>query len=43
VVIAGWPEDIRGRPEEKLISRLLAKPVHPSILIRTVEELSGAA
>jgi len=43
VVIAGWPEDIRGRPEEKLISRLLVKPVQPSVLIRAVAELSGAA
>ena len=43
VVIAGWPEEIRGRPEEKLITRLLSKPVHPAVLLRTVDELSRAA
>ena len=27
IVLSGWPEDLYGQPEERMVSRILLKPV----------------
>jgi CheY-like chemotaxis protein len=39
IVLCGWPEDIYGQPEERLVSRILEKPVKASELLDTVRNL----
>jgi CheY-like chemotaxis protein len=39
VVLSGWPQDLESLPERKLVDRILAKPVKPPVLSRTVAEL----
>jgi CheY-like chemotaxis protein len=39
VVLSGWPEELYGRPEEKLVSRVLVKPISMAVLLQTVDEL----
>jgi CheY-like chemotaxis protein len=39
VVLSGWPADIEGEPEEKLVRCILMKPVKPSALVDSVREL----
>jgi DNA-binding response OmpR family regulator len=40
VILSGWPDELYGKPEEKLISRILVKPVPVADLRATIEELS---
>ena len=39
VVLSGWPDDLYGQPEEKLVSRIVVKPVRSRELLATIEEL----
>jgi CheY-like chemotaxis protein len=39
VLLSGWTEDIDGHPEEKLVRRILLKPVKPSLLVETIREV----
>jgi CheY-like chemotaxis protein len=39
VVLSGWPEDLDGQPEEKMVDRVLQKPFRPSALMDLVREL----
>ena len=39
IVLSGWPEELYGRPEEKLVSRVLVKPISMAVLLQTVDEL----
>jgi CheY-like chemotaxis protein len=39
VVLSGWPEDLYGQPEEKMVSRVMVKPVACRDLLETVEAL----
>jgi CheY-like chemotaxis protein len=39
IVLSGWPDDLDGRPEERLISRVLMKPVKSSEFIEAVREM----
>jgi len=39
VLLSGWTEDIDGQPEEKLVQRVLLKPVKPAALTKAVQEL----
>jgi CheY-like chemotaxis protein len=39
IVLSGWPEDLYGRPEERMISRVLLKPVNTRALLEAVREL----
>jgi two-component system CheB/CheR fusion protein len=39
LVVSGWPLDLEGRVEEKLVDCVLAKPVRPQTLLRHVTEL----
>ena len=41
VVLSGWPEDLYGRPEERLVSRVMVKPVAAAELLEAVRELAG--
>jgi two-component system response regulator GlrR len=39
IVLSGWPEELYGRPEEKLVSRIIVKPVGMAVLLDIVREL----
>jgi DNA-binding response OmpR family regulator len=39
IVLSGWPEDLYGEPEERLVSRILIKPVHPREFLDTIRDL----
>jgi CheY-like chemotaxis protein len=43
IVLSGWPEDIYGRPEERMVSRVLVKPVGMAALLKTIGELLPGA
>jgi CheY-like chemotaxis protein len=43
VVLSGWPEDLYGKPEEKLVSRVMVKPVAARVLLATIAELVPAS
>jgi CheY-like chemotaxis protein len=43
LVFSGWPRDLESLPEEKLVARVLAKPVRPDTLLRHISELVVAA
>jgi len=38
VVLAGWGADLEGRPEQKLVDEVLAKPVRSERLIKAVKK-----
>jgi len=38
IVLSGWPEDLQGQPEEKMVSRVLLKPVAPRDLLAVARE-----
>ena len=42
VVLSGWPDDLYGQPEEKMVSRVMLKPVASRELLATVAELTAA-
>src|SRR5580700_3153892 len=39
VVLSGWPDDLYGQPEEKMVSRVMIKPVPARALLAAVKEL----
>jgi CheY-like chemotaxis protein len=39
IVLSGWPEDLYGKPEELMISRILLKPVMTLELLAAVADL----
>jgi CheY-like chemotaxis protein len=39
IVLSGWPEDIYGQPEERMVSRIVMKPVMTAALLAIVSEL----
>jgi CheY-like chemotaxis protein len=39
IVLSGWPEDLAGRPEERMVSRVLLKPVRTPVLLHTALDL----
>jgi CheY-like chemotaxis protein len=39
IVLSGWPHDLYGQPEERLVSRILLKPVRPRELVGAVGDL----
>jgi CheY-like chemotaxis protein len=39
IVLSGWPEDLEGQPEERLVSRILLKPVAPRDLLCNIREV----
>src|SRR5690349_1147727 len=39
MVLSGWTEDIEGAPEERLVTRVLLKPVKPAALMQAIQEL----
>lgn len=44
IVLSGWPEDLRDRPELQLVSCVLTKPVGIRNLLETIQALvSGAS
>jgi len=43
VVLSGWPEEVYGRPEERMVSCIVLKPVKTQVLLDTVNRLLTAA
>ena len=41
IVLSGWPEELDGRPEEQMVSRVMTKPVKPAMLLEAARELLG--
>jgi CheY-like chemotaxis protein len=41
VVLSGWPDDLYGQPEEKMVARVMIKPVPARALLAAVAELAG--
>ncbi|HLK51212.1 MAG TPA: response regulator [Bryobacteraceae bacterium] len=39
IVISGWPQDLEGRPEERMVSRIIAKPVGLAALLTAIAEV----
>jgi CheY-like chemotaxis protein len=39
IVLSGWPDDLYGQPEEKMVSRIMVKPVNTGILMEAIEGL----
>jgi CheY-like chemotaxis protein len=39
IVLSGWPDALYGRPEERMVSRILLKPVKTPTLLKTIREL----
>ena len=39
IVLSGWPEDLYGEPEERLVSRILIKPVNSREFLDTIRGL----
>jgi CheY-like chemotaxis protein len=39
IVLSGWPEELYGRPEEQMVSRIMPKPVKPATLLAAAREL----
>jgi CheY-like chemotaxis protein len=39
IVLSGWPEELYGRPEEKMVSRVMIKPVSMAVLLQAIQEL----
>jgi CheY-like chemotaxis protein len=36
IVLSGWPEDIEGRPEEKMVAKVVTKPCRLSVLLEAI-------
>src|ERR1035437_1697622 len=43
IVLSGWPDDLYGQPEEKMVSRVMVKPVGMAVLLETIAELTSAS
>jgi CheY-like chemotaxis protein len=39
IVLSGWPEEIAGRPEEAMVSRVMTKPVPALLLLGAISEV----
>ncbi|HXB67214.1 MAG TPA: response regulator [Candidatus Acidoferrales bacterium] len=40
IVLSGWPDDLYGQPEEKMVSRIMIKPVNPGVLVEAIGALA---
>jgi CheY-like chemotaxis protein len=40
LLLSGWPDEIHGRPEEEMVTRILVKPVPVPELLREIAELA---
>jgi CheY-like chemotaxis protein len=41
IVLSGWTPDLEGKPEEKMVDQVLAKPVASAYLVSVVGALPG--
>ena len=39
IVLSGWPEELYGKPEEQMVSRILMKPVMTVTLLEAIREV----
>ena len=42
IVLSGWPDDLYDRPEERMVSQVMLKPVPTNELLDTVARLTAA-
>ncbi len=42
IVLSGWPEDLYDQPEERMVSRIMVKPVPTAELLDAVASLLAA-
>ena len=42
IVLSGWPEDLDGAPEQRLVSRTFTKPFRSADLLQAVADLLSA-
>ena len=40
IVLSGWPDDLYGRPEEAMVSRIMVKPVQSARLMEAIDALA---
>lgn len=40
ILLSGWPDEIQGAPEEKLVNLLMMKPARVPELLRAIAELT---
>jgi CheY-like chemotaxis protein len=40
IVLSGWPDDLYGQPEEKMVSRIMVKPVKSGVLAEAIQALA---
>jgi CheY-like chemotaxis protein len=43
IVLSGWPEELYGEPEERMVSRIMLKPVKPAELLDAVRKVTICA
>ena len=41
IVLSGWPEELYMQPEEKMVSRIMVKPVPTRELLEAIEALAA--
>ena len=39
IVLSGWPENLYGQPEERMVSRIMVKPVGVATLLEAIHDL----
>ncbi|HWB84792.1 MAG TPA: response regulator [Bryobacteraceae bacterium] len=39
IVLSGWPEELFGKPEEAMVSRVFTKPVSMALLLESIGQL----
>ena len=39
IVLSGWPEELYGQPEERMVTRILIKPIMTPVLLNVIKEL----
>jgi two-component system, cell cycle sensor histidine kinase and response regulator CckA len=42
IVLCGWPQELEGTPEERLVSRIMPKPVGMAVLLDAIGQLLTA-
>jgi len=40
IVMSGWPEELYGQPEERMVARVLVKPFPMADLLKAIGELA---
>jgi CheY-like chemotaxis protein len=41
IVVSGWPDELYGQPEERMVSRVMVKPVPIAELFEVIRQLTA--